>query len=172
MRCAIVYSSQTGNTALLAQRLKAMLSISDLVYYGAPDGTGAVADVIWVGFWTDKGSSDELVSAFLRTLQDKKVFLFGTAGFGGSEAYFAQILSRVQENLNPSNTVVGSYMCQGKMPASVRQRYEALQVQQPEQMRQLIENFDAARSHPNQAELDGLESAAAKAICTLRECCQ
>ena len=38
---------------------------------------------------------------------------FGTAGFGGSEAYYQKILTNVHAAIDRSNTVVGEYMCQG-----------------------------------------------------------
>ena len=55
-------------------------------------------------------------------LKGRKIFLFGTAGFGGSAAYFQKILDHIKQSVDPSNTVVGEYMCQGKMPQSVRDR--------------------------------------------------
>ena len=160
MTYAIVYSSQTGNTALLARRLEADVPSGGLIYCGPPDGRAQAADVIFVGFWTDKGGSDPASTAFLKALRGKEVLLFGTAGFGGSEAYFQQILSRVEADLDGSNTVVGRYMCQGKMPPSVRQRYASLAEQEPQKMRALMENFDQALSHPDQADLDKLIQAA------------
>lgn len=50
-----------------------------------------------------------------------------------------------------SNTVIGTYMCQGKMPPSVRARYEAMRAlpAPPENLDALIENFDRARTHPD-----------------------
>ncbi|MDD4849331.1 MAG: flavodoxin family protein [Gemmiger sp.] len=160
MTYAIVYSSQTGNTAQLAGALKAALPASSLVYCGAPDAAAPQADFVFAGFWTDRGNSDPAATEFLKTLRGKQVFLFGTAGFGGSDAYFAQILQQVETALDPSNTVVGRYMCQGKMPASVRQRYQAMQAQQPEKMQEMIENFDRALAHPDEADLANFVQAA------------
>ena len=114
-----------------------------------------------MGFWTDRGHADAGCNAFLKTLRGKKVFLFGTAGFGGSAEYFAKILSAVQAELDPSNTVVGTYMCQGRMPQSVRQRYEAMK-QQPNpasNLDMLIENFDRALAHPDAGDLERLKQA-------------
>ena len=119
------------------------------------------ADTLYVGFWTDRGHADADCNAFLKTLRGKKVFLFGTAGFGGSAEYFAKILSAVQAELDPSNTVVGTYMCQGRMPQSVRQRYEAMK-QQPNpasNLDMLIENFDRALAHPDAGDLERLKQA-------------
>ncbi|MEG0752105.1 MAG: flavodoxin family protein [Oscillospiraceae bacterium] len=163
MKYSIVYSSQTGNTAMLAQHLKERLPESS-VYCGAPDGCSQKSDLLFAGFWTNKGGSDRLASDFLKALHGKQIFLFGTAGFGGSEEYYRQILAGVKANPDSSNTVVGSYMCQGKMPLSVRQRYEDMQSEYPEKTQKLMENFDRALSHPDQADLDHFVQAAMNCI--------
>lgn len=60
-----------------------------------------------------------------------------------------------------SNTVIGTYMCQGKMPPSVRARYETMRAlpAPPENLDALIENFDRARTHPDADDLDRLRAA-------------
>lgn len=161
MSYAIVFSSRTGNTGLLAQTLREQLPQADCCYFGAPDAAALAADTLYVGFWTDKGKADADTLEFLQQLRGKRVFLFGTAGFGGSAEYFAKILSAVQAELDPSNTVVGTYMCQGRMPQSVRQRYEAMK-QQPNpasNLDMLIENFDRALAHPDAGDLERLKQA-------------
>lgn len=164
MSYAIVFSSKTGNTALLAQTLREQLPQTDCCYFGAPDAAALAADTLYVGFWTDKGKADADTLDFLQQLHGKRVFLFGTAGFGGSAEYFEQILAAVQESLDESNTVIGTYMCQGKMPMTVRQQYEKM-LQQPNHapnLEMLIENFDKALAHPDAADLDQLRKKAAE----------
>lgn len=58
MSYAIVFSSRTGNTALLAQTLQEQLPQADCCYFGAPDTAALAADTLYVGFWTDKGKAD------------------------------------------------------------------------------------------------------------------
>ena len=53
-------------------------------------------------------------------MKNKQIFLIGTAGFGGSDIYFRKILSQVKQFIDASNVIVGEYMCQGRMPQSVR----------------------------------------------------
>ena len=70
MKYAIVYSSKTGNTAALADRLHDILPHEHCVYFGdtshySPD---LGADLIFAGFWTDKGSCDAETAAFLAKL--------------------------------------------------------------------------------------------------------
>lgn len=160
MRYSIVYSSNTGNTRQLAEEIEKQLPAGELVYCGAPDTAALQAEVLFVGFWTDKGSCDEKVAELLKQADGKTVYLFGTAGFGQSQQYFDQILARVRENLPAGAVYGGGFMCQGRMPQAVRSRYEAMQAKEPENARykMLIENFDAALARPN---ADDLEAAAA-----------
>ena len=91
-------------------------------------------------------------------LKGRKIFLFGTAGFGGSAAYFQKILDHIKQSVDPSNTVVGEYMCRGKMPQSVRDRYMKMKAQpeHPANIDALIDNFDRALSHPDEDDLERL----------------
>ena len=161
MSYAIVFSSRTGNTGLLAQTLREQLPQTDCCYFGAPDAAALAADTLYVGFWTDKGKADADTLEFLQQLRGKQIFLFGTAGFGGSAPYCEKILAATRQALDESNTVIGSFMCQGKMPLSVRQRYEAMKAQpgHAPNLDALIENFDKALSHPDAADLEQLKQA-------------
>lgn len=158
MKYAIVYSSRTGNTELLAQRLRDSLPKEDCLYMGPPNEEALAAEKLYVGFRTDKGTCDESIAAFLRSITHQQVFLFGTAGFGGAPAYFEKILTAVKENISETATVTGSYMCQGKMPVSVRKRYESMEESAGRQA--MLDNFDRALSHPDEQDLSALVEAA------------
>ena len=103
----------------------------------------------------DGGIFFQYAAEFLKTLTNQKVFLFGTAGFGGSSAYFEQILDRVQQNLGQEVEVVGRYMCQGKMPQAVRDRYASME--DSPRRTSMLENFDKALSHPDEQDLKQLK---------------
>lgn len=154
----IIYSSRTGNTALLAKTIAQALPAQDCQYTGAPGDKIPEAELFLIGFWTDKGTCDEQTAQLLSTLKNQKIFLFGTAGFGGSNEYYSRILSRMKELLDPTCEVVGSYMCQGKMPDVVRQRYEAMLAQDPQdkKIQAMLENFQRALSHPDAQDLQKL----------------
>ena len=160
MRYSIVYSSNTGNTRQLAEEIEKQLPAGELVYCGAPDAAALQAEVLFVGFWTDKGSCDEKVAELLKHADGKTVYLFGTAGFGGNDAYFGQILSQVQALLPEGTECIGSYMCQGKMPQSVRDRYQGME--DSPRRTAMLENFDRALSHPDDADLLRLKAAVSK----------
>ena len=161
MTYSVVYSSKTGNTRMLAEALAAFLPEEDRVYMGEPVPQARDAERIYVGFWTDKGTADCDTLKLLQSLKNRKVFLFGTAGFGGSDEYFKKILSRVKQSLDLSNVVVGEYMCQGKMPQSVRERYVKMKelTNAPANLDMLIDNFDSALSHPDEKDIIKLKNA-------------
>ena len=64
MSYAIVYSSKTGNTKILADTLHDCLPQEGCDYFGIPDPAAMEADTLYVGFWTDKGNADESTSDF------------------------------------------------------------------------------------------------------------
>lgn len=124
------------------------------------------ADVVFVGFWCDKGSCSPAVQHFLQGLVGKRVFLFGTCGFGESDEYFAQILDRVRAYLPADAQYIGGAMCQGKMGMGVKRRYEGMLEKDPEnaQARILIDNWNKAQSHPNEDDVSRIAAAAKEAL--------
>ena len=81
--------------------------------------------------------------------------------FGGSDIYFRKILSQVKQFIDASNVIVGEYMCQGRMPQSVRERYLKMKEapDHPQNLDVLIQNFDCALSHPDANDLEKLKEA-------------
>ena len=161
MKYAIVYSSQTGNTKMLAETVRDTLPKEECVYFGEPDAAALSAEEIYVGFWTNRGTCDEQTADFLKQLTGQKVYLFGTAGFGTSPEYFEKVLERTEKNIHKGAAVIGRFMCQGKMPMSVRERYVKMQnsaVKVPN-IEGMIENFDKALTHPDAEDLKELRKA-------------
>lgn len=155
---SIVFSSLTGNTKKLADVIHETLPKNECDYFGTIEAQVPQSKLLYVGFWTDKGNADHKTLELLSKLKNKKIFLFGTAGFGGSDVYFQKILGQIRQSIDSSNVVVGEYMCQGKMPQSVRDRYMKMKAQ-PEHSANidaLIKNFDRAISHPDEDDLERL----------------
>ena len=157
-RYSIIFNSKTGNTRKLADAIHEALPQENCDLFGAVERDVPASETLYIGFWTDKGSADKATAELLAKLKNRKIFLFGTAGFGGSEEYFTNILDNVKKLINESNTVVGEYMCQGRMPQAVRDRYVKMK-DMPDakpNLDALIENFDQALSHPDQEDLERL----------------
>lgn len=157
MSYAIICSSKTGNTKKLAQRAREVLGEKN-------ECSTADADLVLLGSWTDKGGLDPALEDALPQLAAKRVFLFGTCGFGGSQAYYDRVLDRFQSALPEGAQVVGRFMCQGQMPSAVRARYVTMAEQDPKRFEPMIENFDRALGHPDAADLTAFEVALRAAL--------
>ena len=100
---SIIFSSMTGNTRKLADKIHEVLPKESCDYFGTADAQGTESELLYIGFWTDKGNADSDTLDFISKLKNKKIFLFGTAGFGGSDAYFQRILGNVKMSIDSSN---------------------------------------------------------------------
>lgn len=170
MKYAIVYDSRTGNTELLARAVKQDLPSADCVCFSTVEKAHgiALADLVFVGFWVDKGECSAKAAAFLQTLHHKKTALFGTCGFGASNAYFADRLAAAAHHLPDTARLIDGFMCQGKMPQTVKYRYEAALKEDPQdtQAADMLENFHAAEGHPD---FDDIKAAIAFGAQTLKK---
>ena len=169
MTCNVICSSRTGNTALLAETVWETARELGWECAGPEkprEGGREDGDLIFAGFWTDKGDCSEEMASFLEGLEGKRVFLFGTAGFGGSQEYYERVLGRVKAHLAPSNRLAGTFMCQGKMPEAVGARFEAGLRQEPENeaLKARLENFRQAMAHPDRRDLEALREAVKQAL--------
>lgn len=124
----------------------------------------ADAELVLLGSWTDKGGLDPSLAEKLPQLAGKRVFLFGTCGFGGSKEYYDRVLERFAFELPADAQVVGRFMCQGQMPPAVRERYAKMAGQDPKRFEPMIENFDRALGHPDDVDLAAFEDALLAAL--------
>lgn len=157
MKVSLIYDSITGNTKKLAEQIenkfKEIVEVEN-------------ADIVFVGSWTDKGNPSEKIQKELEKIKNKKIFYFGTCGFGGSKEYFDMLFERAKKFIDESNEIIGHFYCQGKMPISIRNRYEKALQENPndKRMKNNIENFDKALEHPNKEDLENFELAIDEAI--------
>lgn len=153
LKYKVVYSSRTGNTEMLATAIYSELPEKEKDIEELTEDTAADdAQIYLVGFWTDKGNCQQETKDFLKKLKGKKVLLFGTCGFGQSQEYYDQIEERVKKFLPGECTYLGCFLCQGKMPMTVREKYQQmLQDEKKKSMAEnMIKNFDRALLHPNE----------------------
>ena len=66
---SIVYSSLTGNTRMLADAVHEALPQDECEYFGEADTVIPSSELLYIGFWTDKGN------AFKRSSNFKMPFL-------------------------------------------------------------------------------------------------
>ena len=166
LQSMVLYSSRTGNTQKIATRIFAAIPGDPKDMQRIGEYQGKDAELFFVGFWTDKGDCCEQAAELLESLHGKRVALFGTCGMGTDDAYYAKIREEVRKWLPEDNLYLGTFMCQGKMPMQVRNRYEAMlsRGENPEWMRAMIRNFDEALLHPDRADEQAAERFAKETV--------
>ena len=53
---SIIFSSPTGNTRLLADAIRDALPEENCNYFGVSENADTQSDILFIGFWTDKGN--------------------------------------------------------------------------------------------------------------------
>lgn len=155
MKIAIMYSSNTGNTKMIAEAIKEEISNKNIIYFGKIEKE-IEADIYIIGSWTDKGNCSKETKEMLEKIKNKKIAYFGTAGFGGQTEYYQTLFNRIKENIDDTNEILGYFYCQGKMPMGIRNRYEQLIKENPadKHLEVSIKNFDEALKHPNEEDIE------------------
>ncbi len=123
MKTQVLYKSRTGNTEKLAKAIFAAVPGSDKDIARLDGQTDYdMADIYFIGFWTDRGSASVEVLDYLGSLQGKRIALFGTCGMGESPEYFKKIEENIRVFIEDDNEYLGAFICQGKMPIQVREK--------------------------------------------------
>lgn len=155
MKVQVLYTSKTGNTEKIAKAIFEAIpgqnkDIGELNSQSDYD----MADIYFIGFWTDRGTASVEVLDYLSSLHGKKIALFGTCGMGEDPEYYKRIEENVKVFIEDGNAYLGSFMCQGKMPIQVRQRYQNMKTTENEKrMNAMIRNFDKALLHPDDTDI-------------------
>ena len=66
---SIVYSSLTGNTKVLADAIHEALPQDECEYFGVSDTVIPSSELLYIGFWTDKGNADTKTLQLLSQLK-------------------------------------------------------------------------------------------------------
>lgn len=152
----VLYQSESGNTKRIAATIFSHLpgTSKDLIDI-TTDKMIPEARIYFIGFCVHRGSCSMAVSDFLSGLSGKQIALFGICGMGNSPEYYSAIEHSANAWIESDNDYLGAFICQGKMPHRVRQKYEALRTDQnAAQINLCIRNFDAAITHPDSLDLE------------------
>ena len=171
-KLAVIYWSGTGNTEAMAQAVVegareagADASLFSVDQISAADAAGydrlALGCPAMGAEVLEEAEFEPFFTALEGRLGGKRVALFGTAGFGLSEMYFASLSDRFRAEVPEENQVLGTWFCPGRMPPAVRARYEAQLKEKPGDARleNMLRAYDQALSHP-----DGTDLADARAF--------
>ena len=100
----------------------------------------------------------------------KKIALFGTCGMGNDLEYYKKIEENIRVFIEDDNEYLGAYICQGKMPISVREKYLSMKTPENTKMiNAMLRNFDMAMLHPDTQDLEGAKAFVQKVFEDIRK---
>ena len=114
MKGLIIYSSKTGNTKRMAEKIyealkdKQQMTIKDL--REAPEVEQF--DFILLGAWIDRGTLETKTLKFLKTIKNKKLGLFATLGAMPDSEHGRKVIKNLQDLLKDRDSL-GQYICPG-----------------------------------------------------------
>ena len=159
MKISIVFDSITGNTEKLAQEISKACKFNDVISYGDTTQDISKADVVFVGSWTENKDCSSKIKEFLKSLKNKKIFIFGTCGFGSGKEYYNEILSNVKKHISSSNEIIGYYYCQGKVQQETKDKFlkSIRKSKKLEDVKNFINNTSKSDTHPSEDDLFELD---------------
>jgi len=143
MKHLVVFSSQGGNTKKLAEEIFRQLPEEKDIQSVAETADPSGYDVICVGFWFKAGQPDPASQEYLKKCSNCKVFLFASHG-AASESEHAKMGMNKAVELTNGATVVGTFSCQGEVPAKVMETAANKDPRPP-----WLKDAPTAQGHPN-----------------------
>ncbi|WP_019124520.1 flavodoxin family protein [Peptoniphilus grossensis] len=116
MKGLIIYSSKTGNTKRMAEKIYEVLkkeyqmTIKDI--RDAPEVEKF--DFILLGAWIDRGTLETKALKFLKTIKNKKIGLFATLGAMPDSEHGRKVIDNLIELLKDRKSL-GQYICPGQV---------------------------------------------------------
>lgn len=120
MKSIVIYSSLTGNTKQVAEAITSVLPVgTPCVSMKELPADIASYDLVFAGFWVDKGTANKDARDVLGTLHNPHIALFATAGVPPHMEHAKQSLINAAACLPEGVVPVDTFICQGKVDPKV-----------------------------------------------------
>lgn len=153
---AVIYQSETGNTKAVAEQIfRTIPGKNKEIFELRGDEPIPEALFYFVGFGIRKGICSMDVINLLGQIRTGKAALFATCGSRPTSEYKKTIESEVSLWLEDESRYMGMFLCQGKVPGSVRKKLEEQITDENEaHITALLHNFDEAYHHPDAKDME------------------
>lgn len=158
MKFLITYSTRTGNTKKIAEAL----------FRGAPEGSHLAPieeapaaddfDILFIGYWMDKGGPDAKAKAYLSTLKEKKIVLFETMGADPTSEHAYTGFANAALHLSSDCRILGLFASQGAIDPALLAMMRKLPKGSPHNSPAMEAIAQEAAKHPDAADLARAEA--------------
>lgn len=151
----IAYSSRTGNTKKVAEALYGAAEDKCVLMETEKVENLDCYDLIFVGYWVDKGGPDKISREFLQKLEGKRIVLFQTLGADPMSDHALGCFANAGKWLKESNSVLGGLSIRGAIDPKLIETMEKRPVGHPHAPTvESRKRWAEASTHPDQADLE------------------
>ncbi|WP_321532116.1 heme utilization cystosolic carrier protein HutX [uncultured Desulfuromonas sp.] len=165
MKCAVIYSSKTGNTKKVAEAILQEMPEGTELHDVASVPADGKFDLIAMGYWIDKGTADQQALTFMSSIDNTKIFSFFTLGAAPDSDHAEACRNNDKALYGENCEIIGTYCCQGAIDPKLTAWMEELPAEHPhapnEERRK---RWAEAAEHPNQADLEAARAAIRRAL--------
>lgn len=154
MKFLIAYSSRTGNTKKIAEALAKAAPEGSLLAKVEDKPNPEEYDVIFAGYWLDRGGPDAKAKDFLHSLKGKKIVLFETMGASPTSEHALTAFANAGASLSDDNSVIGAIAFQGAIDPALIEMMKKMPAGSPHHSAKMEATTKEAAYHPNQEDLD------------------
>ncbi len=152
MKTLVVYSSRTGNTKKVGEAIAAVLPNCEVFDVdSAPSAEGY--DFVAIGYWVDKGMPDAKCKAYIETISNVHVGMFGTLGAYPDSDHAKDCIVKGEALLTEparGNTVLGSFLCQGKVDPKITEMMNKMSNNPHPMTEERKARLEEAAKHPDE----------------------
>ncbi|HIW20665.1 MAG TPA: flavodoxin family protein [Candidatus Dorea intestinavium] len=162
----VLYESLSGNTKKVATEIFSSLPGNSKDIIDLSECTSLPeARVYFIGFGIYYGSCHLEINSLLSSISKKAIALFATCSMGNSDEYKKHIAQTVSAWIEDDNVYLGAFICQGKIPMSLRCKCEHFCSSMGKgSSRALLKAFDSALTHPDRKDLEDASSFVKKCL--------
>jgi len=155
LKYLVVYASESGNTKKIADEIFYALPSDSKEEINVRSWNGRHdAETYFIGFWANRGTCSLEIIDLISSLHKKNVAFFGTCGLGNDAEYYKLLEKSAVLWLADDNFFIGSYFCQGSMPALIREKYETYRDRLPDSdFNRMMTIIDEGLKHPDKQDL-------------------
>lgn len=148
MKILIAFSSKTGNTRKIAESIHTALPQAALYDIdNAPDPKAF--DLLYIGFWVDKGTADEKAQSYMQKIGNQNIALFATLGAYPDSIHATESLDNA-ESLVPDCQIINRFICQGSIDPKLIEWMNKLPPEHPHSPNEeRVKRWQSASTHPD-----------------------
>lgn len=153
MKFLIAYSSRTGNTKKIAEALASTAPEGSLLSRVEDHPNGDDYDVIFAGYWLDRGAPDGNAKTFLRSLHGKRIVLFETLGASPTSEHAYAAFANAGKFLTEDNQILGVLAFQGAVDPALIEMMKKMPPGSAHHSAEMEAATHEAAKHPNKEDL-------------------